>query len=66
MIASSLPAGPNHVDGKSPLGICSGHAYTVLSVLTLSDGTQLLKIRNPWGTENYNGPWSDKSELWTE
>ena len=22
-------------------------------------------MRNPWGTENYRGPWSDKSSKWT-
>lgn len=22
-------------------------------------------MRNPWGKNDYNGPWSEKSELWT-
>ena len=30
------------------------------------DGVRLYKIRNPWGKENFNGDWSDASELWTE
>lgn len=41
------------------------HAYTILGTYTLSNGVQLVKIRNPWGREKYHGPWSDDSELWT-
>ena len=45
------------------------HAYTILSahVVETANGTvQLLKLRNPWGFEMYNGPWSDKDPVWTE
>ena len=31
----------------------------------LSDGTKLIRARNPWGKEKYHGPWSDGSKLWT-
>lgn len=41
------------------------HAWTVLGKYTLSNGTRLLKIRNPWNTEKYFGDWSDDSPLWT-
>jgi len=41
------------------------HAYTVLGVKELSNGVKLVKLRNPWGLEGYNGDWSDKSPLWT-
>ena len=27
---------------------------------------KLLKLRNPWGFEEWNGAWSKKSGLWTE
>jgi hypothetical protein len=26
---------------------------------------RLFRVRNPWGTDVYNGPWSDSSSLWT-
>lgn len=44
--------------------------YSMLDYAELKDGSgkvvhQLLKMRNPWGTENYSGPWSDSSSLWT-
>jgi len=38
----------------------------VLETKSLSNGKRLIKCRNPWGTEKYNGPYSDKSELWDE
>lgn len=42
------------------MGIVGGHAYTLLGVATV-DGNRLIKMRNPWGRGEYNGPWSDKS-----
>jgi len=27
---------------------------------------RLVKVRNPWGTEGYHGPWSDESDMWTD
>jgi len=27
---------------------------------------RLIKLRNPWGTGEWEGAWSDKSELWTQ
>ena len=32
-------------------GLAMSHSYTVLQVKQLSDGTKLVKIRNPWGSE---------------
>ena len=29
-------------------------------------GQQLLQIRNPWGSKEWKGDWSDKSALWTK
>ena len=42
-------------------GLAKSHAYTVIGVNTLSDGTQLVRIRNPWGSEDFKGRWSDGS-----
>ena len=38
-------------------GMVQGHAYTVLD--TFDFGVKLYKIRNPWGSENYVGDYSD-------
>ena len=49
-------------------GIACSHAYSVLGVIQLSDenGTQLVKMRNPWGEVSYHGDWSYHSPLWTD
>ena len=46
-------------------GMSSGHAYTLLDVLEVG-GTLLAKMRNPWSSERYTGPWSDKDSRWTD
>ena len=49
---------------QNAVGLAMGHAYTVLEAKQLTNGTKLIKVRNPWGRETYNGPWSDKSDKW--
>jgi len=57
--------------GNSPNdNVAPGHAETVLGtqVLRNADGSvheYLVKMRNPWGRYQYDGPWSRKSDLWT-
>ena len=50
-------------------GLSISHAYTVLAPVVLKDAAgkdiKLLKMRNPWGAEDYDGAYSDKSKLWT-
>lgn len=49
-------------------GIIPGHAYSILRAvkpkLTTESGLRLVKLRNPWGSFEWNGDWSDKSEQW--
>ncbi len=58
------PNGENDSD-KNENGIAFGHAYSVIGVKELQNGTRLVKVRNPWGKEGFNGKWSDKSDAWT-
>ncbi|CAG2247761.1 CAPN15 [Mytilus edulis] len=56
-------------DGFTPeycksLGLITGHAYSLLDVYGMDTGDRLLKIRNPWGSESWNGDWSDNSSKW--
>lgn len=53
----------NREDGQ---GIASSHAYSVLEARTIPDGTRLLKVRNPWGSTEWEGDWSDRSKKWTD
>lgn len=46
-------------------GLVKGHAYALLRVAVLSNGAQIMQIRNPWSRFEWNGDWSDKSPLWT-
>lgn len=49
-------------------GIVLGHAYTLLSCHEVdAHGQQwkLLKVRNPWGSKEWEGEWSDGHEYWT-
>lgn len=54
---------------KSETGIVSGHAYSILDVRDIINAkgqpARVLQIRNPWGKFEWNGEYSDKSNLWT-
>mmetsp|Transcript_29160 Transcript_29160/g.38831 ORF Transcript_29160/g.38831 Transcript_29160/m.38831 type:complete len:85 (-) Transcript_29160:305-559(-) len=49
-------------------GIARSHAYSVSGTKTLSDGTRLIRLRNPWGFDNYTGEFganpTQKSHRW--
>ena len=46
-------------DPPPPDQLVGGHAYTVLGVMDGVSGIpKLIKLRNPWGKQQYNGPWS--------
>ena len=49
--------------------IVGGHAYSILGMYEPSlttEKVQLLKLRNPWGSFEWKGEWSDKSAEWTD
>ncbi|KAL8655155.1 MAG: hypothetical protein Q9210_001065 [Variospora velana] len=49
-------------------GIVEKHAYSIMQATELKEGPKifrLLKIRNPWGTKEWEGPWSNGSKEWT-
>lgn len=60
----------SHGEGevKSAEGVVSGHAYSLISIHKVKHegrDLRLLKLRNPWGSGEWQGDWSDKSPLWT-
>ena len=64
MMAASLGEG----EERTSEGVISGHAYSIISVHEFNlngENVKLLKLRNPWGTGEWSGDWSDKSSLWT-
>lgn len=46
-------------------GLLMLHAYSIISVVSI-DRNRLLQLRNPWGSQVWNGDWSDQSPLWTD
>jgi len=48
---------------KKDSGLVAGHAYSVLDARRFSD-KQLVRLRNPWGTFEWKGAWSDNSPEW--
>lgn len=51
--------------GRAGSGIVDGHAYSIIHVKQVLNH-QLLCIRNPWGQHEWNGDWSDKSDMWSK
>lgn len=51
------------------MGIESFHAYSITDAfeIFLDNGVEekLVKLRNPWGSFEWKGDWSDNSPLWT-
>ena len=54
-------AGTHDGNGVDAIGLRLNHAYTILKAVTLSNNQRLLKMRNPWGFETFNGHYNDKS-----
>jgi calpain-15 len=55
-------------EGKKPkAGLVPGHAYSIIQAKHYEEeDIKLLNIRNPWGKFEWDGAWSDDSDLWTE
>ncbi|KAK6762376.1 hypothetical protein RB195_023187 [Necator americanus] len=62
-------------------GLVKGHAYAVTavkyveldaesntfsSVFGRHDRIRMIRLQNPWGEKEWNGPWSDDSEEWEQ
>uniref|UniRef100_A0A8C5HA12 Calpain 9 n=1 Tax=Gouania willdenowi TaxID=441366 RepID=A0A8C5HA12_GOUWI len=54
-------------EAKTSTGLVKGHAYSVTGVdeVTIRGRkVKLVRVRNPWGQVEWNGPWSDNSREW--
>ena len=62
----ATPGSAAKVEADAGCGLHTGHAYSLLDLgeITLPDESEvkLLKLRNPWGKGEWEGPWSDRSE----
>ncbi|XP_035535532.1 calpain-5-like [Morone saxatilis] len=76
LISSSIRAtSESDIEARLDCGLVKGHAYAVTDVRKVrlghgllayfkSDKLNMIRLRNPWGQREWNGPWSDSSEEW--
>ncbi|CAI5643295.1 unnamed protein product [Oreochromis niloticus] len=63
----TFPKGDALVNTVSHTGLVDAHAYSVTAVTEVelySSKVRLVRLINPWGKQEWNGKWSDKSDLW--
>lgn len=59
-------ATPGDDEDYTKMGLLNHHAYSIVSVVHVEGADlRLIRLRNPWGTQVWNGDWSDGSSLWT-
>ncbi|XP_069091136.1 calpain-9 [Pleurodeles waltl] len=54
-------------EAKTPQGLVKGHAYSITGVDEVEyrgKKVRLVRVRNPWGQVEWNGPWSDNAPEW--
>ena len=72
--ATDGPAGEQMLKQE---GLVAGHAYSVISAVQVTERIRgvpkpngktfrLLQLRNPWGSYEWKGAWSDKSNMWNK
>ncbi|XP_056417135.1 calpain-5 isoform X2 [Hyla sarda] len=76
LISSSIKAtSAEEMEARLACGLVKGHAYAVTDVRKVrlghgllaffkSEKLDMIRMRNPWGEREWNGPWSDSSEEW--
>lgn len=47
-----------------PNGLLQNHAYSIIHCEDVKEA-RLMRIRNPWGRGEWNGPWADNTKEWT-
>ncbi|KAF7653201.1 hypothetical protein LDENG_00086100 [Lucifuga dentata] len=61
---------PARFETRTVTGLVKGHAYSVTAVEECKPSEHkdtkacLVRLRNPWGQVEWNGPWSDNSKEW--
>ncbi|XP_066282225.1 calpain-3-like isoform X2 [Branchiostoma lanceolatum] len=67
LMGCSVEADPNAIDSKLDNGLVMGHAYSITGLSPVNVKGQevnLIRVRNPWGSVEWMGDWSDESEKW--
>ncbi|KAM8742349.1 calpain-1 catalytic subunit-like [Acanthopagrus schlegelii] len=59
--------GDKLVNTVAHTGLVDAHAYSVTAVTKVNyygSEVKLVRVMNPWGRTEWNGKWSDKSDMW--
>ena len=60
----------NNNENIEKVGLVKDHAYTLVDFNEIENNIgqniYLFRLRNPWSKGEWNGDWSDKSNLWNE
>ena len=64
----STPSSAFYAPQLAANGLLTNHCYSVVSAHEIQSAgrkIRLLKLRNPWGKEEWNGEWSESYSGWT-
>ncbi|OQV14474.1 Calpain-B [Hypsibius exemplaris] len=73
LMSSAIAAEDSVRESRLTNGLVLGHAYSLTDVRTIpvsvvrgQSATTIMRARNPWGQQEWNGPFSDKSSIWNQ
>uniref|UniRef100_A0A0N4Z0X0 Calpain catalytic domain-containing protein n=1 Tax=Parastrongyloides trichosuri TaxID=131310 RepID=A0A0N4Z0X0_PARTI len=80
LVAAIAAQSKEEIEESLECGLVKGHAYAVTAVRYIDldarnasfkyfnkfERKMMIRLQNPWGEKEWNGPWSDGSEEWNQ
>ncbi|XP_072527228.1 calpain-1 catalytic subunit-like [Salminus brasiliensis] len=67
LMCTSIFGSASEIESVTAEQLVKTHAYSITAAEEVQVGesrVQLVRLRNPWGHKEWNGPWSDNSSEW--